>query len=108
MNQPRLANSQKICVGCANPLHVTTTQCPSCGAQQYRFAAPLGRKSRVAAAVLALFLGGLGAHHFYLGRVTAGIFSLLFCWTLIPSLIALVECIIYLTMSDEAFAAKYG
>jgi TM2 domain-containing membrane protein YozV len=33
---------------------------------------------------------------------------LIFCWTFIPSLIALVEFIMYLIMSDEEFAAKYN
>jgi TM2 domain-containing membrane protein YozV len=33
---------------------------------------------------------------------------LLFCWTFIPALVALVEGIVLLTQSDEQFAAKYG
>lgn len=37
-----------------------------------------------------------------------GIVYLIFFWTFIPALIAFVEAIIYLTMSDDAFAAKYG
>lgn len=60
------------------------------------------------AVVLALLLGGIGAHKFYLGRVGWGIIYLLFCWTFIPSLIAFIEAIIYVTMSDQAFAQKYG
>ena len=103
---PRLADSsQKYCVGCAMPLHISARSCPKCGAS---FQPAVGNKSRVAAAILAFFLGGLGAHKFYLGRIAAGILYLIFCWTFIPSLIAFVEFIIYLTMSDEAFAAKYG
>ena len=65
-------------------------------------------KSKVIAGLLAIFLGGLGIHKFYLGETTAGVVYLLFFWTFIPALIALVEGIIYLTMSDEAFANKYG
>ena len=59
------------------------------------------------AALLALFLGGLGAHRFYLGRTGSGILYLLFFWTFIPALIAFVEAIILLTMSDEDFVKKY-
>ena len=66
------------------------------------------RKSRLAAALLAFFLGGFGVHKFYLGRVGQGILYLLFFWTFIPAIVAFVEMIIYLTMTDEAFAAKYG
>jgi TM2 domain-containing membrane protein YozV len=65
-------------------------------------------KSRAAAALLAIFLGGLGAHKFYLGKPLMGILYLLFCWTMIPAIIGLIEGIIYLTKSDEEFAAQYG
>ncbi len=64
-------------------------------------------KSRVVAAILALCLGGLGAHHFYLGNYVRGIIYLVLCWTYIPTIVALVEGIIYLTQSDEVFASKY-
>lgn len=64
-------------------------------------------KSKVAAGILALFLGGLGAHKFYLGQTGMGIVYLLLCWTFIPSCIAFIEGIIYLTMTDQNFAAKY-
>ncbi len=30
------------------------------------------------------------------------------CWTFIPAVIALIEGIVYLAMSDAKFAAKYG
>jgi TM2 domain-containing membrane protein YozV len=32
----------------------------------------------------------------------------LFCWTFIPAIIAFIEFIVYLCMSDESFSAKYG
>ncbi|NLB71358.1 MAG: NINE protein [Chloroflexi bacterium] len=49
------------------------------------------RKDPTTAVLLALFLGGLGAHKFYLGQTGAGIVYLLFCWTSIPAWIALIE-----------------
>jgi TM2 domain-containing membrane protein YozV len=64
-------------------------------------------KSKGTAAVLAIILGGLGAHKFYLSNPGLGILYLIFCWTGIPSFIGIIEGIIYLTMSDEAFAQKY-
>ncbi|MBM3151472.1 MAG: NINE protein [Chloroflexi bacterium] len=66
------------------------------------------KKNKLAAALLAIFLGGLGGHKFYLGQIGAGILYLVFCWTGIPEIIGIVEGIIYLTMTDDAFAAKYG
>lgn len=68
---------------------------------------PSGR-SRVAAAVFAILLGGIGIHKFYLGRVGQGILYILFCWTFIPALIGLIEGIIYLTMTNDEFFRKYG
>ncbi len=65
-------------------------------------------KSKGTAAILAFFLGGIGIHHFYLGRSTAGILSLLFFWTFIPAFVALVNFIQLLIMNDEEFNRKYN
>ena len=63
-------------------------------------------KSKVAAGLFGIFLGGFGVHKFYMGKVGMGILYLLFCWTFIPALIGLIEGIIYLCESDEEFARK--
>jgi TM2 domain-containing membrane protein YozV len=63
--------------------------------------------NRTVAILLALFLGGLGAHKFYMGKPALGILYLLFCWTGIPSIIALIELIHYLILGDKKFEAKY-
>ncbi|BCL02934.1 NINE protein [Escherichia coli] len=93
-----------FCRGCGKELHSTAKTCPHCGAPQ----SIQGSKNKVIAALLALFLGGLGAHKFYLGKIWQGILYLLFCWTFIPSLIAFIEFIIYLSTSEDEFARKYG
>lgn len=49
------------------------------------------QKNPTTAVLLALFLGGLGIHKFYLGQTGMGIVYLLFCWTYIPSIIAFIE-----------------
>ena len=49
------------------------------------------RRNPRTALTLCLLFGGFGAHAFYLGRVGSGVLRLLFCWTLIPALIALCE-----------------
>ena len=64
-------------------------------------------KSKVAAGILAILVGGLGIHKFYLGKVGKGILYLLFCWTAIPGIIGLVEGIIYLTSDDHNFQMKH-
>ena len=65
----------------------------------------MSRRSK--AILLALFLGGLGVHRFYLNKIGQGILSLLFCWTLIPALIAIIDIIRYAMMSNATFDAKY-
>ena len=64
-------------------------------------------KSKVTAGVLAIVLGGLGIHKFYLGKIGMGILYLVFCWTGIPEIIGLIEGILYLTATDEEFQTKY-
>lgn len=64
-------------------------------------------KNKIVAGILALILGGFGAHKFYLGKPIVGIIYLLLCWTYIPSFIGFIEGIIYLTSSDEKFYIKY-
>lgn len=64
-------------------------------------------KSKITAVLLALFLGGIGAHKFYLGSIGLGILYLLFFWTGIPLIIALIEAVVYLRMSEGEFSAKY-
>ncbi|MBP8705672.1 MAG: TM2 domain-containing protein [Candidatus Cloacimonas sp.] len=49
------------------------------------------KKNPTTAVLLALFLGGVGAHKFYLGQTGLGIVYLLFSWTTIPGWIALIE-----------------
>lgn len=106
---------EKFCSECGAIIKAKAEICPKCGVRQ--FGSPgsvnLGPtasngKSRVAAVLFAFFLGGLGGHKFYLGQVGLGIVYLLFCWTFIPAIVAFVEFILLLAMSDEKFNQKYG
>lgn len=65
-------------------------------------------KSKTTAALLAFFLGAFGVHKFYLGKPVQGLLYLIFCWTLIPSVVAFVEAILFLTMNDFEFHARYN
>lgn len=50
------------------------------------------RKNPTTGVLLALFLGGFGAHHFYLGKTGLGILYVVFVWIFIPGIVAFVEC----------------
>ena len=65
-------------------------------------------KDRLTAGLLALFLGGIGVHKFYLGQGGMGALYLLFSWTMIPAIIALIEGIQYLSMSEQEFQQRFG
>lgn len=56
---------------------------------------------KVVAGVLALLLGGLGVHKFYLGRTKQGIIFLLLSWTMIPGLIGFIEGIMILANNKQ-------
>jgi TM2 domain-containing membrane protein YozV len=50
------------------------------------------RRDEVVGILLALFLGGFGAHHFYLRRTGLGILYLFFFWTPFPWILGFIEC----------------
>jgi TM2 domain-containing membrane protein YozV len=65
-------------------------------------------KSKMTAALLAIFLGSFGLHKFYLGQVTWGLLYLFLFWSSISMILGFIEGIYYLTMSDKDFENKYS
>jgi ribosomal protein L40E len=107
------ASHEKYCTDCGSVISAKAEICPKCGVRQLPVPGLMGHstpggRNRIAAALFALILGGLGVHKFYLGNIKEGIIYLLFCWTFIPAIVGFIERIIYLTMSDDAFEQKYG
>jgi len=80
-----------------------------------------GEKNRTVAALLAVVLGSVGAHKFYLGYNTQGIIMVAITvsgwvlasiligtlWAWVPGMIGLIEGIIYFTKTDEEFEQLY-
>lgn len=64
--------------------------------------------NKVVAGLLAIFLGGLGLHKFYLGQNKAGVIYLLFFWTYVPALLGLFEGISLLMYTEENFNKKFN
>ncbi len=115
---PTVGPNKKHCHACAAILDVRAELCPRCGVRQPALAGvltatapavivPPSTRSRTTAGLFALLFGGIGVHKFYLGRVAAGVLYILFCWTLIPSLIAFIEALMLFGMNDADFARKY-
>jgi TM2 domain-containing membrane protein YozV len=73
----------------------------------------MGGDKKMVAGILAILLGSLGVHKFILGYTTEGVImllvSVLSCGMLavIPSVIGIIEGIMYLTKSDEEFVRTY-
>ena len=63
-------------------------------------------KSKTTAILLCFFLGGFGAHQFYLGKMGLGVLYLLTAG--LCGIGTLVNFIQLLMMSDEQFNAKYN
>ena len=103
MNAIAKGADEKFCSECGAVIKAKAEICPKCGVRQLT---PNSR-NKVAAALLAFFLGGFGVHRFYLGRSVSGFVYLLFFWTFIPAVLGFVETFRILLMSDLTFAQKY-
>jgi RNA polymerase subunit RPABC4/transcription elongation factor Spt4 len=103
---------QKACINCQKIINANLAVCPYCGANQAVIAPPfapvVGTHNKLVAGLLAIFLGSFGVHKFYLSQSVQGIIYLLFCWTGIPAVVGIIEGIMYLSMTDQAFYQKYG
>lgn len=66
-------------------------------------------KSRGVCALLAIFLGYLGVHYFYLGKVGAGVLTLLLsaCTCGIWSVLMFIQGVLMFCMSNYEFERKY-
>lgn len=101
------------CAECGREVSDRAPNCPQCGvpiAPQQPTKTVLvlpSNKSRMTAALLAIFLGGLGAHKFYLGKPFWGIIYLVFCFTFIPAIFGFIEGLNFLLMTETTFNDRY-
>lgn len=68
---------------------------------------PKPESKKMVAGILAILLGGLGVHKFFLGYTTAGIIQLVLGFFCIGGILGIIEGVIYLTKSDEEFIRTY-
>lgn len=109
MSEAQPGADEQYCSSCGEIIKMEAEMCPECGVRQAEPETTSGgsTKDKNTAGILALLLGGLGAHHFYLGNTGRGIIYIVFVWTFIPAIVGLVEGILYLTKSEEEFQQKY-
>lgn len=69
-------NGKKFCQHCGAETDPAAEICTKCGVRLAVSASELPEKSRMAAGLLGIFLGGLGIHRFYLGYVPIGVAQL--------------------------------
>ena len=106
-----LGKDEIYCTKCGEIISKNAIYCSHCGINQRTgIIRPdlhlIDGRNKFNAGLLAIFLGGLGAHKFYMGKVRTGIIYILFCWTLIPTLVSIAEGIIYLSDSEESFERR--
>ncbi len=63
------------CHNCGNPIASDATVCLNCGVPN-KLHAPANAKSKLAAGLLAIFLGSYGIHNFYLGYTNKAVTQL--------------------------------
>ena len=108
-------NMAKFCTNCGHELNEGADVCLNCGKNvsnkginiNFSSDIPSDRRSKIVAALLAFFLGGLGIHNFYLGYTAKGVAQLLLTligWIvligpIISGVWALIEFVMILTGS---------
>ena len=130
-----MATQYKPCPGCGTQNPGINVRCTNCGTvlpispmpmqhvPRPGGAAPAGAEKKMAAGICGIVLGGLGIHKFILGYTQEGvillsvylvslILAIVTCGigtplVLIPSVIGIIEGIIYLTKTDEEFVQTY-
>lgn len=108
-NKEEPGSNEMYCSSCGEIIKEDAEICPECGVRQNSSSVSNPEDiDRTMAAILALLLGTLGAHKFYMNESGLGLLYLCFSWTGIPTIAGIIEGILYLTKSDEEFQARYG
>lgn len=119
------------CEVCKKDISINATSCPHCGEPKIQKeqntpssfnSAPLDKKNKTVAALLALFIGTIGMHRFYIQRAGSGFLYLgstvlgvalavdgnPFPWLIIiPGCCAFIEAVNFFLMSEKDFDNKY-
>ena len=100
------------CSECGREISLKAEICPHCGVRVRPLPGTTrSGRTKIAAALLALFLGVAGAHKFYLGNAKMGIIYILISLTAVGLIVTMILCIydfiLLLTMFYADFTMKY-
>lgn len=101
----------KFCSECGEKILRKAEICPRCGVRQHDVESAAHDKPKLernVAGLLAIFLGWIGVHKFYMGKTGIGLLYLVLCWTAVPAILGVLEGITYFSMSEADFDKKYN
>lgn len=106
-------SEKEFCYSCGVAVNKNQVVCVQCGvsltqSEQSRGTPYANARNKTTAGILALLLGGLGAHKFYHGSWGWGIIYLISVLTFIPAIVALIEGIGFLTMDQGKYDVAYN
>ena len=87
----------KYCTNCGMELLDEAIVCVKCGISTSMLPENASERDWLTALLLAIFIGGLGIHRFYVGKIGTGIIMVLLCWTGISSIWAIIDIIFLAT-----------
>lgn len=93
------------CHNCGNPVAADAAVCLTCGVPNKKPVNP-NAKSKVAAGLLAIFLGGFGVHNFYLGYTKKAVTQLVL--TLVGILLSCIVIGAFIIMGVSIWALVEG
>lgn len=94
------------CANCGNPVNPGAVVCMTCGVATAPTVAAPGAKSKMAAGLLAIFLGSFGVHNFYLGYTTKAVIQLV-C-TIVGILLSCVVIGVFIVMGISIWGLIEG
>ena len=109
LDQSSAINGSIRCKYCGEMMSIATRQqVIQPQEQQHAPLARYGNKSRGVAILLTFFFGYFGIQNFYLNRTGLGIICLLLTWSFIPCILAVIDFIRLICMSEASFNETYN